>query len=344
MSKKAPEKVSEVNLKLVFADVLKGYTMMKAPFFGEKDIYIKHLNIFDDVKTDSMYNTFLEKAKSKKLPTEEDQKKYLDKEDIWKEKDDQEIVKLELYADNLRSTKSKLFLKTQIDNLRKQIEENDVKVFELKQEREKYMGFTAERYAAKRSNELYIRLAVYKDKSFETLAINEEEFDELSDVQLSEIVGCYNKATEYVTIKNLKKISLLPFFCNYFYLCDDNPQVFYGKPVIDLTFFQAEMFAFGRYFKALVQDAKASPPDDIRNDPDKLVDFYEARKNADEVLDKIEERSKHEGGASSLVGATKEDLEALGYTTGGPNTIDLAKVAAKKGGTLSMEDFIEIHE
>ena len=136
----------------------------------------------------------------------------------------------------------------------------------------------------------------------------------------------------------------MPFFCNYYYLCDDNPHIFYGKPVVDLTFYQAEMFAFGRYFKNLAQDAKVQPPDEIRNDPDKLIEFYEAKKNADAVMDKANERAGDKGGATSLVGATKEDLEALGYQQGQGTTVSLTDVANKKGGSLSMEDFIQLHE
>ena len=136
----------------------------------------------------------------------------------------------------------------------------------------------------------------------------------------------------------------MSFFCNYFYLCDDNPQIFYGKPVVDLTFYQAEMFTYGRYFKNLAQESKGSPPEEIRNDPDKLIEFYEVRRNADEILDKASQKTGEKMGASSLVGATKEDLEALGYNESGGGSVDLAKIADEKGGTMNMDDFIEIHE
>ena len=43
------------------------------------------------------------------------------------------------------------------------------------------------------------------------------------------------------------------------------------------------------------------------------------------------------------MGATKEDLEAIGYQQGVGKTISLQEAAAKKGGKLSMDDFMDLH-
>ena len=334
-------KATEIDLKLVFADVLKGYTKIRSKQLGDKDLYIKHLNLFDNIQTDRNYTDALELAKQKQLPTEEEQKEYLIKEKLWGEDQEIEMAKLKSYIQNMHSTKGKMYLKSQIESLKEQINKEEEKLQALLLEKAELVGFTAEKYANKKSNEMYIQNAVFKDKEFKELALDDEEFNHMSDQQLSELTTDYNQSTLHVTLENLKRISLAPFFGNYFYLCDDNPQIFYGKPVIQLTFFQAELFAFGRYFKSLAQDSKTSPPDEIRNDPDKLIEFYEMRKNADEVMDKIEGKSGEKSGASSLVGATKEDLEAIGYK--GANTVSLSEAAAKKGGEMDMQDFIDLH-
>ena len=336
-------KVREIDLKLVFADVLKGYTKIRSEHLGENDLYIKHLNLFDNIQTDRNYTDALALAKRKELPTEEEQKEYLLKENLWGEKQEKRLKELKNFITSLRATKSKMFLKSQIDLLKKEIEESEQELNALTMEKAELIGFTAERYANKRSNEMYIQNAVYKDSQFKELALDDDAFNHMSDQDLSELTSDYNEATLHVTLENLKKISLMPFFCNYYYLCDDNPQIFYGKPVVDLTFFQAELFAFGRYFKSIAQEAKASPPDDIRHDPDKLIEFYEMRKNADEAMEKLEGKSGGKSGASSLVGATKDDLDAIGVKTGGPQTVNLSKLAKDKGGQLSMDDFVDLH-
>ena len=51
------------------------------------------------------------------------------------------------------------------------------------------------------------------------------------------------------------------------------------------------------------------------------------------------------GTASTVVGATKEDLEALGVSTkdNSQDTIDLNEAVAEKGGSMSMDDIIKLH-
>ena len=49
-----------------------------------------------------------------------------------------------------------------------------------------------------------------------------------------------------------------------------------------------------------------------------------------------------EGSATSLVGATKEDLKRLGLDNPA-ETINMAKKAAEKGGKLSMDDLMKLH-
>ena len=344
MAEEEIKKAREVDLKIVFNDVLRGYTEISSDILSEGVHYIKHLSIFDNVQTDKLYDTCYQKAKAMGLPTEEEQKVYLNKEKLWTAAQDRELEDMRLYVSNLRTTKSKLYLKSQIEPLNDEIEEGEQKIEKLFQDKMNLIGYTAEGYASKRSNEIYIQKAIFKDKNFKSISIEDDEFNHITDKQLTQLTVDYNKSTEFLTLDNIKKISLMPFFCNYYYLCDDNPMTFYGRPVVDLSFFQAELFAFGRYFKNLVQESKAQPPDEIRNDPDKLIEFYEMRKNAEEVMEKLEKRTGEKAGASSLVGATTEDLESLGYKKGTGKTMSLNEAAASKGGSLSMKDFMELHE
>ena len=97
-----------------------------------------------------------------------------------------------------------------------------------------------------------------------------------------------------------------------------------------------------RYFKNLAQDAKAKAPAHMQDDPDALIEFYEGSKNAQEAAEKMESGKGAQGsGASTVVGATKKDLEKMGY--GKQQGISLAAEAQKRGGKLTMEDFTDIH-
>jgi hypothetical protein len=337
------EKVpTAAELKLIYFDILRGYTEIDTDL-GES--YIKHLTVFDSIHTDTYYETALNKAKSDGLPTKKEQVKYLEQEDLWSEDKERQIDHLKSFILNLQDTKSKLFLEADVAHAKQQIEEHQEKYAKLLNEREQLLGLTAESYATKTSNEQYMQQILYKDKDLKENFFSEEEFNHLSNEELNKFFSHYQDRSGSLTIKNIKRISLLPFFTNFFYLCEDNPFIFYGKAVIELTFHQNELFAFGRYYKGIVQDSKAKAPSSIQDDPDALIEFYEGSKNAKEHMDKVTQGKGSSGtGASTIVGASKKDLEKLGYKQDGPRAgIDLMEEAEKRGGTMDMNDFIDIH-
>ena len=126
-------------------------------------------------------------------------------------------------------------------------------------------------------------------------------------------------------------------------MCDDNPYYLYGKPIIDLTFYQMEVFSYSRYFRNALSEAKHKPSDELYDDPEKLIDWLESSKNAEEMLNKgsKKENTKSEGAiGTSIIGAKKEDLAKIGIDEKG---ISLHDEALKKGGVLSMEDLMKLH-
>ena len=142
-------------------------------------------------------------------------------------------------------------------------------------------------------------------------------------------------------INVLKRIALADFFTNIFYLCDDNVFNFYGKPVINLTFHQIEIYSYGRYFKSILQNSEDKIPEHIAEDPDKLIEWAESSKNVKDVLEKSSVSDK-DGAATSIVGATKEDLAKAGISQD-EDVIDLSKKAQEQGGKLTMEDLMKLH-
>ena len=138
----------------------------------------------------------------------------------------------------------------------------------------------------------------------------------------------------------MKRIALSNFFLNNYHLCKDNPFIFFGKPIVDLTYHQADLFAYGRYYKHILSEMKSPPSAEVMQDPDKLLELYEI-----EQTQKDRDGGKEmTGTASTVVGATKEDLDALGMTKeADPGAIDLNEEMRKKGGDLSMEELIKLH-
>ena len=323
-------------LKLVFSEIVEGYSLTRSELFG--DLKIKHINNYDSAKTDIKNNYYFEKAVSQGLPKREEKLEYLIKEKIWDPEKDKEADRLKEMLKGMNRTKSKLFLQAQIDAIKKDIVDNEIKLSNILAEKESVIGFTAEEYANRRINEYYMHISILDEEGKQLFG--ENEFDELEQDQVNDIMQVYEKNNRKFKAEILKKISLADFFTNIFYLCEDNVFNFYGKPVIDLTFYQIEIYSYGRYFKSIIQNSEEKIPDHIVEDPDKLIEWAESSKNVKEVLEKSS--GDAESGASSIMGATKQDLAKAGIDEN-QDVIDLTQKAQEKGGRLTMEDMMKLH-
>ena len=322
-------------LKLVFSEIVEGYSLTRSELFG--DLKIKHINNYDSAKTDIKNNYYFEKAVSQGLPKREEKLEYLIKEKLWDPEKDKEADRLKEMLKGMNRTKSKLFLQAQIDAIKKDIVNNEIKLSNILAEKESVIGFTAEEYASRRINEYYMHISILDEEGKQLFG--ENEFDELEQDQVNDIMQVYEKNNRKFKAEILKKISLADFFTNIFYLCEDNVFNFYGKPVIDLTFYQIEIYSYGRYFKSIIQNSEEKIPDHIVEDPDKLIEWAESSKNVKEVLEKSS--GDAESGASSIMGATKQDLEKAGIDQN-QDVIDLSQKAQEKGGRLTMEDMMKL--
>jgi hypothetical protein len=329
--------ISESLLKTVFTDIVKGYSVVHDQTFGK--IYVKHLNSFDSSDIEIAKQRYYDKAKNMDVATEAEQEKILLEQGLWTEDQEKRIAEQRIFVNNLIRQKGKLYLKSQIEKLKDHITDSQEKLEKMEIEKIQLMGQTCERFSNKKVNEYYMYTSVYQDDELEDKKFTSTQFDELTDDELSALIGIYNQSTAKFNSSVIKRVSLSPLFLNFFYLCDDNAVNFYGKPIIELSFYQTEVFSHGLSFKNILSDTKNKPPDEIANDPDKLIEWADANRNAREVLEKA---SDEEGSASSLVGATPEDLKHLGIDMK-TDGISLEKAAAEKGGALDMQDLMKLH-
>jgi len=326
-------------LRLLFIDILKGYSLS---YYRDNKLYFKHNTSFDSGDIDHLKQEFLEKAKKNGLPTEDQKEEYLIAENLWSKENNEKIKRLKSDISTLRQTKSKLFKSDDINELNRQIDVKRLELITLAAERKDLLGFTVEDYANKKINEYYMFNSLFRDKDLKDRYFSEQEFDELENKEISEVLEIYNNINKNFIENNLKKIALSSYYLSLFNLCDENAYNLYGKPIVYLTFYQMEVFGYARYFKNALSEAKHKPSDEYYEDPDKLIEWLESSKNVEEVLNKNENNQKKTEGAiaTSIVGAKKEDLAKIGKDENG---ISLHKEALKKGGTLSMEDLMKMH-
>lgn len=324
-------------LRLYLVDILKGYSKT---YLNDKLIYIKHMDSLSSGEVDLKKEEFHHKALKNKLPSLADQEAYILKEELWSEEKNKEIKKIKEYLTGLRKTKLKLFREQELKAVNEQISNEEKKLLNLNLEKKELIGFTAEDYANKKINEYYMFISLYKDSDLKENFFSQNEFDDLENVDISKLVEIYNDKLSVYNDKNLKKISLLNSHLTLFNISDDNPYYMYGKSIVYLTFYQIEIFGYAKYFKNQLSYAKHKPSDEYFEDPEKLIEWLESSKNVEELLEKGAS-SKADTVATSIIGATKEDLKKAGLDES--NTISLTEEAKKRGGTLSMEDLMKLH-
>lgn len=321
-------------LKLYFGEILKGFSKIYHKDFGV--LFVKHINNISSADIDIEYDMLLKESINKGLPDLKTREEFLYKEGLWNKENDKTIKQISDFIQNLHVTKSKLFKKNDIDEINEQIKKHEQDIYKLKSEKNDLIGYVAEHYVEKKINEFYIFTSFFKDKELKYNLFSNEEFNELSENSISKLIQIYNENELNFSSLNLQRISLLPFFLNFFYLCNDDPYIFYGKPVAYLTFHQMELFGYGKFFKNILSDSKIKITDDLIENPDKITEMYNAGKN----VEKIMSENQKENTASSLVGATKDDMIKAGVN---PNSIlDINEEMKKRGGKLTMEDFAKL--
>ena len=318
----------------LFSDILKSYTFVKSPTFG--DIIIKHLNNLDISEISYYSDLCLQDALKKGIPSYDEKVEYLIKNNLWGETDEQKIKDNKTSSYQFSLNKSNEHLKSKRDFWIKEIEKIDKEIRALEYKKQSLIGDTAEGFANKKSNELHVLYSFFKDKEFKIPRFSQEEFDEFDQSEINNIFNIFGEYMDSFSTDSLKKISLSPFFLNIFYMAGDNVFHFYGKPIIELSFYQADLWQWGMRFKRDLQEFPNIPPD-IMSDPDKILEYVELNSNYNKRFPK-DENGEHTAG--TVVGATKNDLKLLGIEQTANNSLNDA--LKKGGGKLSMGKLLEL--
>ena len=241
---------------------------------------------------------------------------------------------------NLKLSKTKLLLKSQKAEYELIIQEKEAELKHTTDQRDEYVGMTSESFSEKRVNERYLFFTFYKEPELKTPFFTNEEFEEMDDFELMDLVVINNEALGRMNIKQMGKISVCTFFMNSIMICDSNPYFFFGKPVVELTNFQSDLFYRGLTNKRVLEDGK-NPPQ--TRDLEELYNWYDSASTS-----KLIDQTNKEG--TTIVGASREELEQM--VTSSPddkrsvvNFNDAAHKMVKDKGNkkLSMEDIIKIH-
>ncbi len=317
----------ESELKVRYGQIIGGIS----PFYLGKEVaYIKHFSSLEQGELDTIYSLLYEKAVSKGLPTEYERLKILSREGTWGDKEEKEIEDSLIMAGRLRDTKKNLVLISQIEDFTRQIADEEKKLETMRATRSGLVGITAENFAKRQLNEQYLYYSLFKDKGCIHPFFDRQMFDSLELEELNVIARAFNKCLHCFNDDLFKKIGLSSFFQNIFTLCDDNIYHFYGKPIIELTFFQIEIAKYARFFKHILSSER-KPPDHIRNNPDKLIEWFDMSGNAEKMIDATNSSNV------AIMGATAEDLESMASNK--EQVVSLGKLTEGKTAIRGMDFF-----
>ena len=317
----------------MFRDIGRGYTTTR---LFDVEVFVKHLTTHDQVDLEEIQDEYYADAQFRGVPTEEEMLNFLRESGEWEDSDDEEIKKLEEFIEILQSQKSHLLLKSKIDQQNNLIEIERVKLNEKLYEKQQLVGTTCEKYSAERVHDFYIIKSFYYDTELTRPIFSEESYGELDDAQLRKVIEVYNKAFSAYSEGNIKKLVLEDFYFVYFPFAEDSMK-FFGLPVCALTYNQIKLIVFTRVFKSIFEN-NDNIPESIKSDPEALIDYANSAEKAKQKMQDIEDKD----GATTLFGATKEDIDQIKQQTGVGKTVSLRDEAIKKGGKLSMDDLMKL--
>lgn len=297
--------------------------------FGDESLFLRHKNLQDQRDLAMAFERQKQRAIKNHVPTEKEKLELLQKQGSWQEKDELEIEAKESYISTLKQTKSQLQIKSQKTAIQEDIDKEYKGLNNMLSRRRELVGKTAEDFAHSRANEEFVRKLIYRDEHCKILRFSEEEFNQLEQSELSELVSEYHAINTRISDNSTQELVLSDAFSLYLGQTD-KPYDFYARPIISLSIYQLEVLAYGRMFLNIFQNVDEIP-DRVKKSPKDLLDFVESKQKRD----KREKTGKNHS-AMALVGATKEDLEDYDPSA---KKLDLAAAIKKKGGKLSTEDF-----
>lgn len=258
--------------KKLYREILAGYSFV--PF---NKSYVKHLNDSDYGLLEDKSDSFLEDAKKAGLHSEAELLAVLDKEDHWKNSEEQQYQGLINEINDLVAQRPKLAFKEQVEDINRLIKERETALDILHKERAELLSVTAESYSSKKQQEEVLKISFYKDEGLKTPLLSPQDFDEISNIELRQLFVAFGAASAPFTDRNIQKVSVCSFFLNSLRLCDGNPVNFYGKPVCKLSIYQKALFEKGKLNSTILDHENEGPPEAYYNDLDNVVNWFDAR-------------------------------------------------------------------
>lgn len=289
-----------LNHRQNFSEIIAGYSKS---FWRSQSIYFKHYTNVELGLASIEEDRIFQGAHNKGLPTEKEKIEFLKVDGLWTDAQERELKQQKEFLDNRIITKKSLIISAQIQQVNKEIEETQKKIYEILSARSALISLTVEQYVSRKMNENHIKFSTYKDDTLNNRLFSNDEFNELEDIDIEELIILYNARLDNLN-QNIKKLAVSNFMQNLFCLCQENIMNFYGKPIVELTLFAIDLFIYARYFAPILQ-SENKPSEEMLENPDQIIENYTKNMNLKGAIG--EKTADLTGG--SVIGATKQDYK-----------------------------------
>ena len=334
-------------VKGLYLDICNGYNEIE---IDNSIYYFKHHDYFDRARLNKIYKRGLQIAKENGIKTSSESADFYIEKGWWSSDKEKEISSISAFIDGLKKGRDKMLLESQKEQSSLMIQEQEKKLSDLLSEKRSIIPITAEEYADKYHSRYYLYESIFKDSNFaKKISDSEDFFTEMEDDLYSDT---WSKAYDIIkkfTIDNIKYVSATGFFQNLISICGDSSFYFYGKPVVDLTLYQHDLFFYASRYKKIISNTTENIPNHILSDPKSLISWCEggigssakAKTMMDKTPNKNKTKGERSGRISSIVGATGSDYRSLGMKDSGSGKGNLLEEADSSGGSLDISKVIK---
>ena len=272
---------------LVLLDILRGYSILT---LKDKRLYFRHFLVMDNLALEEYEKHEFEKACLNGLKTEEQLLEDAIKKGFWDKASADNISSLTWIINKAEKAASKISDERQKKSFLKSVEKQKIELQELNLKRGNIINYSAENCASQKKHTKLIHESIYYDKEFKQLASENDIFLAMADVKY--------KLEILTNDVNIIKAAFCNYFFDLFALSYRDPLSLIKKDSFSITSLQRHLLS---YASALLNKLKnVDMPDDIKDDPLKIIKYVEPKttdSNTTEGIEDIKAKMSKRGGS-----------------------------------------------
>lgn len=265
-----------LNISLILLEVLRGYSIFT---HNNKTFYFKHFLLSENLALDEFELQCIEQAKRDGIKSEKDLIDFAIKQNFWSKKQEEKIQSLNWTINKAEIASSKITDNVQKIAFNKSIDSQKKELSELTSKRNSIVLYSAENCAAHKKNTRLIETSIFMDEKLTIPA----EFNEAYEI----IPNLNERLKKLSDSNNLIRAAYNDSFFELYNLMYRDPFTLIKKDLFTITVLQKNLLI---YASAILNKLKnIEMPDDIKQDPIKIIKFKPSENKSAKTTEGIED-------------------------------------------------------